>query len=92
MATVVGTPLGVLLVRAEDGAGRELDRVEVHAAANGLDVPAAPAVWVAERLAKGGSLGSGVRGLEQVVTLADACAWLRGAGYEVREGGGPGRS
>ena len=82
----------MLLVRAEDRAGRELDRVEVHAAANGLDVPAAPVVWVALRLAKGGLEASGVRGLEEVVAPADACAWLRDAGYELREGGGPGRS
>jgi hypothetical protein len=27
-----------------------------------------------------------------VVAPADACAWLGEAGYEVREGGGPGRS
>jgi hypothetical protein len=91
-ATLVGTPLGVLLVRAEDRSGRELDRVEVHAAANGLDVPAAPVVWVAQRLAKGGIEGSGVRGLEEVVAPPDALAWLRDAGYEVRDGGGPGRS
>ncbi len=91
-AMLVGTPLGVLLVRAEDGAGRELDRVEVFATANGLDVPAAPVVWVAQRLTKGGIEGSGVRGLEDVVAPADACAWLREARYEVREGGDPGRS
>jgi hypothetical protein len=91
-ATLVGTPRGVLLVRAEDETGAELDRVEVHARANGLDVPAAPVVWVAQRLLAGGLRAGGLRGLEQVVAPADALAWLRGAGYEVREGGGPGRS
>jgi hypothetical protein len=91
-ATRVGTPLGVLLVRAEDEAGAELDRVEVHASANGLDVPAAPVVWVVQRLLAGGLGPGGLRGLEDVVAPADAFAWLRAAGYEVREGGGPGRS
>jgi hypothetical protein len=91
-ATRVGTPLGVLLVRAEDRAGAELDRVEVFASANGLDVPAAPVVWVVERLLKHGLGAGGLRGLEEVVALADALAWLRDAGYEVREGGRLGRS
>jgi NAD(P)-dependent dehydrogenase (short-subunit alcohol dehydrogenase family) len=91
-ATRAGTPHGVLLVRGEDAAGAELDRVEVHARSNGLDVPAAPAVWVAQRLLAGGLGSGGLRGLEQVVAPADAFSWLRGAGYEVREGGGPGRS
>jgi uncharacterized protein YbjT (DUF2867 family) len=86
-ATWVGTPLGVLLVRAEDRAGVELDRVEVHASANGLDVPAAPVAWVMQRLLKGGLPESGLRGLEQVVAPAEAFAWLREAGYELR--GGP---
>jgi len=88
-ATFVGTPHGVLLVRAEDGSGRELDRVEVLAAANGLDVPAAPVVWVAQRLAKEGLPAAGARGLEEVVAPADAFAWLREAGTEVREGRRP---
>jgi hypothetical protein len=91
-AARLGTPHGALLVRAEDAAGGELDRVELLARANGLDVPAAPVVWVAERLLAGGLGPGGVRGLEEVVAPEDAFAWLRSAGYELRESGGPGRS
>jgi hypothetical protein len=91
-ATLVGTPRGVLLLCAEDAAGVEVDRVELLADANGLDVPAAPAVWVVQRLLAGGLGPGGLRGLEEVVAAADACAWLRDAGYELREGGGAGRS
>jgi len=85
-ATWLGTPFGVMLVRAEDRAGAELDRVEVHARSNGLDVPAAPVVWVVQRLL-GGDLGAGgLHGLEEVVAPAAARTWLREAGYELREG------
>lgn len=85
-ATVVGTPRGVLLVRAEDAGGAELDRVEVHALANGLDVPAAPVVWVVQSLLKGGLEEGGLCGVEDVVAPGDAFAWLRDAGYELLEG------
>jgi hypothetical protein len=88
----VGTPHGALLVRAHGETGAELGRVELLASANGLDIPAAPALWVVERLLAGGLGPGGLRGLEEVVAPADACAWLRAAGYELREGGGPGRS
>jgi hypothetical protein len=79
----LGTPYGVLVVAAEDGAGRELDRVEVRARAAGLDVPALPAVWVARRLAEDRGLPGGVLGLDRVVSPERAAAWLREAGYEV---------
>ncbi len=87
-----GTPHGVLLLRALDAGGAELDRSEVLAAANGLDVPAAPVVWVAERLLARGLAPPGLRGLADVVPLADARAWLERAGYEVREGAPGGAS
>lgn len=80
-----GTPLGVLLLRAHDRSGAERDRVEVHARANGLDIPAAPVVWLVESLLAGGLERGGVLGLEDVVAPAAAIAWLREAGYEVRE-------
>ena len=86
----LGTLRGALLVSAQGRDGVELDRIEVHAQANGLDIPAAPVVWVVERLLAGG-LPGGLLGLEDVVAPEDALGWLRAAGYEVREGGG-GRS
>jgi hypothetical protein len=81
----LGTPRGVLLVRALGQGGAELGRVEVAALANGLDVPAAPVVWVVECLLAGGLARGGVAGLEDLVTPSSALAWLREAGYEVRE-------
>lgn len=88
LARPFGTPLGVLLLRAEDAQARELDRVELAAAANGLDVPAAPVVWVVERLLAGARLGGGRVGLEALVDASDAEAWLQRAGYALREGSG----
>lgn len=91
-----GSQRGVLIVRAEDDGGRELGRIEVHALRGGLDVPAAPPIWVAQRLAREGGLpAAGVVGLDRVVSLAAAVTWLREAGYRVEhlgiavEGGVP---
>jgi hypothetical protein len=81
----LGTPRGVLLLRALGRDGAELGRVEVAALANGLDVPAAPVVWVVECLLAGGLAAGGVVGLEELVTPSAALSWLREAGYEVRE-------
>jgi hypothetical protein len=84
LARPFGTPRGVLLLRAEDRAGAELDRVELVAEAGGLDVPAAPVVWLVQRLLATGIEGGGVRSLADVVTRADAATWLGEAGYELR--------
>jgi len=82
----LGTPRGVLVVVAGDAEGRELDRVEVHAEANGLDIPAAPPVWVAAKLAAGSFPPSGVASLGNAVDPAEAIAWLERAGYAVLGG------
>jgi hypothetical protein len=84
-ARAFGTPHGALLLLAHDASGAELGRVELHARAHGLDIPAAPALWVAQRLLAGAPLPGGVRGLEAFVSREAAVAWLRGAGYELRE-------
>jgi hypothetical protein len=86
LAALVGTPNGVLVQIARDIDGAELARIEVLARSNGLDVPAAPALWLAHRLALTGSLPvSGAVDLDQLIAWEDARAWLRGAGYEVVE-------
>jgi hypothetical protein len=92
LAGYAGTPHGVLLLSAEDASGNELDRVELLAAAGGLDVPAAPVVWVAERLRAGALGAGGVRSLGELIPLADACGWLERAGYELRLGAVAGAS
>jgi hypothetical protein len=50
----LGTQRGLLLLLAHDGDGAEQGRVEVHALANGLDIPAAPVVWAVQSLLAGG--------------------------------------
>lgn len=87
LARPLGTPYGVLAVVARDAAGRELGSVEIRARAAGLDVPAAPPVWLARALRAGGRLPAvGVVGLDRVVPLEAALAWFREAGYEVAAG------
>ena len=79
-----GTLRGVLIAQARDTRGAELERVEVHARAAGLDVPALPSVWVARRLVELGGLPGGLVGLDRVVPFESAAAWLPEAGYEIR--------
>jgi len=86
-ARTFGTPRGVLLLRAEDTSGREVDRIELAAEANGLDIPAAPAVWAVARLLSAPPAAAGCVGLEQLVARDDAIRWLQGAGFAVRDGG-----
>jgi hypothetical protein len=83
------TPRGVLMVVAEGAGGRELDRVEVHASASGLDVPALPPVWVVRRFLELGQMpAAGVLGLDRLLPFQRAVSWLREAGYEVMLGAG----
>ena len=49
----------------------------------GLDIPAAPPVWLAQRLLRDGGLPGGVQRLDQLVTWRDARAWLEAAGCAV---------
>ena len=86
----LGTPRGALLVCAHARTGVECDRVEVHALAGGLDIPAAPVVWVVQHLLASGGLPAGLSGLEDVVSPASAITWLHEAGYAVREGASAG--
>lgn len=86
MASWVGTSRGLLVQIARDVRGDELARVEIAASANALDIPAAPALWLAHRLARTGSLPApGAVDLDQLIAWEDAQAWFRGAGYEVVE-------
>ncbi len=79
----LGTLRGALLVVARDRAGRELARREVHALANGLDIPAAAPVWLVQQLQRGALSAVGAVALADVVPWSDAANWLHGAGYTV---------
>jgi hypothetical protein len=70
-------------VEATDAAGEVCGAVEVVAERDGLDVPAAPALWVARRLLTAPPGSGGVRALADLVPAADALAWLSGAGFQV---------
>jgi len=85
LARPFGTPRGVLRVEALAANGGKLAGVEVEAHAEGLDVPAWPAVWAATRLLRGGPSPSGACVLADLVPRTDALAELRRAGFEVRE-------
>ncbi len=86
--SVLGTPLGVLAVCAEDAAGNELARLELAARARGLDIPAAPPAWIARRLVSGAALPTGAVALDEIVPLADVVSWARSdAAYALRASG-----
>lgn len=80
-----GTPRGVLRVEALDAAGRALASIEVEARADGLDVPAWPAVWAVQRLLQADSGPGRALSLADLVPHAEALAALRSAGFDVRE-------
>jgi hypothetical protein len=88
-ASLLGTPLGVLAVCAEDAAGAEVGRVELSARTHGLDIPAAPPAWIAARLAGGAALPGGPAELCDLVPLADVVGWARAdSAYALRATGG----
>lgn len=86
LAGVFGTQRGILIQTAFDRSGSELRRVEIAAGTGGLDVPAAPALWLVQRLSRMGDLPvAGRVELDQLVAWSDAKAWFESAGYEVWE-------
>ncbi len=79
----VGKPVGVLRVEAVSQDGATLEAVEVRAAREGLDVPALPAVWMAEKIGRG-SVPPGAWRVADLVSADETMARLRAAGLEVR--------
>ena len=79
-----GTSRGSLVLEARDELGEVKDVIEVVAEREGLDVPAAPALWVLLALQRGALRRAGSVALREVVSLPSAVAWLRDAGYAVR--------
>lgn len=83
----VGTRHGVLTLQGIDSAGRVCRRIEVHAFAEGLNVPALPAVWAARALLADRAGAASVGGWTEFPTVvfpADVVQWLRDAGCDVR--------
>jgi len=77
VAPLFGTPRGLLALVAEDAAGRELARIELSASARGLDIPALPPLWLAERIASASLRAAGLQRLDQLVPYDEALAWFR---------------
>jgi hypothetical protein len=84
-ARAVGGSRGRLSVDALDAGGRRLGAIEVRADREGLDVPATPALWAAQRLAQGAEIPPGVRSLDEILPLGEALDHLRKRGYTVVE-------
>ena len=83
--SLFGTRVGRLEVVALDASETELGASWVIAARQGLDIPAAPAVWAAARLLGPHAPPSGVRGLAELVPAQGARDWLTQHGYVVGE-------
>lgn len=83
LARLLGTPRGILLLIARDTAGTERERLEIRAPRAGLDIPAAPPLWVAQQLAREAPRAAGIVQLADVVPAQAALNWLAAAGYEV---------
>lgn len=85
--SVFGSRAGRLEVVAIDHSGKELGASWVIAPSEGLDIPAAPAVWAAAALLGTGdqSHRSGVLGLADLVSAQHARSWLAQHGYIVGE-------
>jgi hypothetical protein len=84
-ARAVGGSEGRLYVDALDARDRPLAGIELRAERDGLDVPATPALWAAQRLAGGAEIPPGVRTLDEIIPLAEALDQLRKRGYTVLE-------
>jgi len=77
---------GHLVLEARDAAGARMAVLEVIACRDGLNLPAAPAVWAAARLISHacGQL-SGLQTLDDLVQTQEAVQWIRAHGYEVHD-------
>jgi hypothetical protein len=87
-ARFLGGEEGRLGLVARDANGHELARLELHAEAEGLDVPASPVVWALRRLLESRDAPPpGATPLERLIEPGVALDWLRSHGYRVVERG-----
>jgi len=83
LARHFGTQRGILLLIARDTAGAERERLEIRARQAGLDIPAAPPLWVAQQLALQAPRATGIVRLADLVPADAVLHWLAAAGYEI---------
>lgn len=84
LAGPFGTKIGILTLRGMRD-GQEVSRIEVRAYRDGLDVPAWPSVWAAEKLLADDVPTGAVR-LSDLISADDAITRLESAGFEVCRG------
>lgn len=86
-ARAIGGREGRLALVARDAGGAERARLELLAASDGLEVPAAPVLWALRALLEQPGPAPGPVSLERLVEPAVALGWLRTRGYRVTEHG-----
>ncbi len=87
VARAVGGREGRLALVARDAGGAERARLELLAASEGLEVPAAPVLWALRALLERPGPPPGPVPLERLVEPTEALDWLRTRGYQVTEHG-----
>lgn len=78
-----GTARGVLRVEGLSQSGEVVCSAEIHAEREGLDIPAAPVVWVARRIVAGELDARGPQRLPALVPRHDALTWLTEATHRI---------
>ncbi len=80
LAQLGGTFQGRLTLIARDKAHAPLAQIEITANENGLDIPAAPAVWTSHHLLNHPA-ETGILKLENVISNSGIITWLRAHNY-----------
>ena len=80
----LGTSLGCLEIVARDERRQEIVSVAIEAHDEGLDIPAAPALWAARSLLRAPNMQGGLTRLSQLIAWPEARRWLEQQGYVVK--------
>ena len=80
---LVGTWNGSLTLDGMDHAGNRVAEIRIRAFKEGLNIPALPAIWAAQRLLAGNIPGGSCL-LEDLVTTDLATQWLQSENYEIQ--------
>jgi hypothetical protein len=80
----IGSPVGILSIEALDSYKNTLDKIQILAFKEGLNVPALPAVWAAKKLLEGSpSIYNKTLALSDLFTPQEITALLLQQGYKV---------